>query len=181
MDAGYTVNGYCDHNVLYGESCPSERLTKCYFSGFNHAIRATTSASTNVVVVDESVFDQNVIGVEFDGVKNSWVNRSIFFIGDSNIASLPNTYPTGIFTYQSTGYRIEEDTLQLSSTPVSINYGIRINNSLDANNQVYKNATNNLTIGELAEGVNKNSTYNFKGLQILCNTHVADSNAINIA
>ena len=75
LDAGYTINGYCDHSVLYGQSCPKELLTPCYFSGFNYAVHAMTSSTPNVVVVDESVFDQNVIGVEYDAVNNSWVNR----------------------------------------------------------------------------------------------------------
>jgi len=180
MDAGFTVNGYCSDNVLYGQSCPYESLSQCYFSGFNYAVHALNSATSNVAIVDESVFEHNVIGVQYQVLNNSWVNRSKFSIGDSTITNTP-TYHEGIVTIGSTGYRIEEDTLQLSSYPASNNNGIRINNSLTANNQVYKNTTIGLTRGEQAEGVNKNSTYNFKGLQLLCNTHIQNTKAINIA
>ena len=172
MDAGFTVNSYCSDNVLYGESCPYESKTPCYFYGFNYAIDALDAATSNVAIVDESVFEQNVIGVQFKALNNSWVNRSNFSIGDNTITNVTSgTYPTGIVIIGSTGYRIEEDSLQPSSNLVSNTIGIRINNSKTANNQVYKNISNGLYIAEQAEGVNRDSTYNYKGLQLLCNTH----------
>ncbi len=184
MDAGYTVNGFCTAQYLqYGQSCPSQYLNLSSFSGFNIAIHTTGSASSNVVNVENSTFDKNVRGVEFDAQNFSCVDKSNFSIGNSDIISSPY-YHEGIFTNKLTSFRIEENTLQPSLKPATANIGIRVYNSLDANNQIYKNTATSLTIGEDAEGQNKDLINNIftvlKGLKIVCNTNISNISAITI-
>jgi len=181
MDAGYTVRGDCPYIYAYGQSCEPDAITKSIFKGFNTAVHATASGTSNVVKIEDAVFNENVKGVQYDGINNSWVNKSEFLVGNNSIANY--SYPhEGIFTIGATGFKIEENKLQLSQIPVSNNYGIRVRNSntngAGGNNQIYKNTTTGLSIAERAEGANKNTTEIYKGLQILCNRHDENINDI---
>lgn len=183
IDAGYTVTGSCSSILMYGQTCPDEYLSKSYFKGFNYAIYAMGAGTQNVVKVDETVFEENVYGVQYNSLDNSWVNRSEFKIGNSNIVNSPNRHE-GIVTISSTGFRIEENNLQASSISVPNTIGIRVNNSSvnisNANNQIYKNTLSNLNIGEQAEGINRDPNNAYNGLKILCNTHT-NNNTNDIA
>ena len=185
IDAGYTVTGSCSAALMYGQTCPDQYLTKSYFKGFNNAIYAMGASSQNVVKVDETVFEENVYGVQYNSLNNSWVNRSEFKIGNNTISCQdPNQSHIGISTISSTGFRIEENNLQTSSISVPNTIGVRINNSSvnisNANNQIYKNTFSNLNIGEQAEGINRDPNNAYNGLKILCNTFT-NSNTNDIA
>ncbi|MFZ4740039.1 MAG: T9SS type A sorting domain-containing protein [Bacteroidales bacterium] len=181
MDAGYTVRGDCPYIYTYGQSCDPDAITKSIFNGFNTAVHATASGTSNVVKIEDAIFEENVRGVQYDGINNSWVNKSEFWVGNSSVTNAPG-YHEGIVTIGATGFKIEENKLQLSQIPVSNNYGIRIRNSntngTGDNNQIYKNTTTGLSIAERAEGANKNITEIYKGLQILCNRHEGNTNDI---
>lgn len=174
IDAGYTVTGSCSQLLMYGQTCPDEYLSKSTFKGFNVAIHASGSGTLNIVKVDESVFEENVRGVQFDVVNNSWINKSEFKIGNNSVSNSPDNHEGIFIRGGSTGFRIEENNLQLSSISVPQTIGIRINSSSlsdigGINNQIYKNTISNLRIGEQAEGVNRDNAYN--GLKILCTNH----------
>lgn len=178
IDAGYTVKGSCSQLLMYGQTCPDEYLNKSYFKGFNSAVKAKGSSSNNIVKIEDAIFDGNYTGVEYEALNNSWVNKSNFFVGlypDNGISQ------EGIFMNSSSGYRIEENDLKpnpnLSDFPLS---SIRVSNSGTANNQIYKNTTTDLKIGEMALGNNKNPNNNFEGLKILCNHHSGTKNDISI-
>ncbi|NVN95467.1 MAG: hypothetical protein HXX18_09320 [Bacteroidetes bacterium] len=180
LDAGFTVRGYCPYIYAYGQSCDPDAITKSLFKGFNTAIHAKASGTLNVVKVEDAVFNENVKGVVFDGIKNSWVNKSEFFVGNSSIACQPNYIHEGIFTNNSTGYRIEENSLEPSANPVTDNIGILVSNSAEANNQIYKNTSNGLAVAEQADGKNRDPNNDYAGLQLLCNHHTANTKDISV-
>jgi hypothetical protein len=78
----------------------------------------------------------------------------------------------GLFTQQCKYYTIEENVFnKLNSTGNNFSkyVGLTISNSGTDNNQVYKNTFNNLDIGILAQGKNRNPA-NTDGLCMSCNT-----------
>ena len=180
MDAGYTVRGTCDATLGYGQPCPSDALVKSTFKGFNTAVHALGGSTSNVVKVEDAVFDGNFKGVQYDALNNSWVNKSDFFVGHPLTSGYAMTQE-GIIINSSTGYRIEENVLQ--PNPNITNFApssIRVRNSNTSNNQIYKNTTTGLYFGEQAEGINRNSTNSFEGLQILCNKNSGTERAISV-
>ncbi|NVN96200.1 MAG: T9SS type A sorting domain-containing protein [Bacteroidetes bacterium] len=180
LDAGYTVCGTCKDILQYGQPCPSAHLAKSEFKGFNTAVHAKASGTLNIVKVQDAVFNENVKGVQYDGLFNPWVNRSEFLIGNNSIASIPPFFhPTGIITNLTKSFRIEENSLQPFSNAITNTFGIYVVNSDDLNNQVYKNTSQGLAVAERAEGNNKGSN-DFSGLQLLCNKHADNTNDISI-
>lgn len=170
IDAGYWVTGTCNITVPQGTACPFSQLNRSSFHGLNHGIHATATSTTNTVLVDECSFKDNVIGFEITGQYNSTATRSLFEIGDNQAAGAPG-YHEGIRANSTSGYRIEENQLFRSVNYTSPGTGIRVGNSGPVNNQIYKNSSQYLAVGEQAEGVNRNNSNAYTGLQILCNTH----------
>lgn len=170
FDAGFTVRSSCSNILQYGQTCPDQYLTKSNFNGFKYAIHSLGSSSSNVVKVDEANFQDNIIGVYYEGLANPWITRSKFSLGN-----IDYPYQDGIHCNWSTGFRIEEN--ELNSIPHSNLdiIGIRITNSGAVNNQVYKNIFHGLTTAELAEAGNRHPTENYKGLQFLCNQNSGNS------
>ena len=173
IDAGYTIGDLCTATQVGPNGCPPEHTIKSTFKGFNIGVRAMGGSTSNAVKIDKSVFDQNIKGVEFDAIDNSWVNRSKFYIGNNTISNTPtnNFYHEGIFTNTTTRFRIEEDTIYPSSNFVSNSIGVRVSSTGGNNNQIYHNLTNGLLFGEWIEGVNRDFLQPFNGLKLLCNTH----------
>jgi len=168
IDASYSINGIC--NLISVGLCADENYTPSTFKGFNYAIM-TTSSSTNSekINVFRTNFENNRVGMYASGLHNLSFNKNKIQIGTAQEEHL-NGF--GIYASGSTGYRIEENEISklynLDNT-----WGISIVNSGTANNTVYKNTMNDLSIGLYAFGTNKGSQLNStNGLRFLCNKNL---------
>ena len=177
IDAGYNINPYCSVLVSYPNTCPTAYKTPTSFTGFGLAVNGANSGngSINTINIDQSLFADNIIGVEMSNMLNFTTTRSNFILGDIDYTAM--TFKQGIHTLKSTGYRIEENTLSLNSNAQNnVSIGIYIRNSGTNANQVYKNSLDNMWIGQIAQGLNRNPNLASQGFQFLCNNH---SNSIS--
>ncbi|MCB0838598.1 MAG: T9SS type A sorting domain-containing protein, partial [Bacteroidetes bacterium] len=173
IDAGYTIKGVCNTGGQAppaGTPCPEDSLTRTVFEGFNRGIQATGTSTNNTINVKQSLFEDNVLGVSIDNLDNASLTRSIFKIGGNNESGYFNSHE-GIFLHETSGYRIEENTLERSDNPLESNIlGIRILEGETDNNQVYKNSLDTLTRAAISEGLNRDPNHFTNGLKFLCNT-----------
>jgi hypothetical protein len=172
IDAGYIVGASCNILPPPNQPCPPASLLRSSFKGFNHAVHAVGTGTLYTVNVDQSDFDENVYGVYMEGSNNFSATRSNYIIGGNNASGVWLPIRNGIYTNVSTGYRIEENNMSNAAFPLGLMIGFWVRNSGHADNQVYKNSSRNIDIGEIGHGLNRNPNYAFNGLQILCNTHV---------
>jgi hypothetical protein len=178
IDAGYTVTGWCDVVPPQGEPCPEQYYHPSTFSGFGHAIRATSGSTTSQLLnIHRSNFSDNNYSVYVSGVQNFQCNRNNFTIGNS--AGLVSQSDFAIYSTNSTGYQIEENNIISSDSPARDTWGILIDNSGPDNNQVYKNYFTDINYALVSTRMNRNQTISkYSGLQFLCNEN--DNSAQNI-
>jgi subtilisin family serine protease len=176
INAGFSVTATCNVLTPVGIPCPSNQLNRSTFRGFNFAIHATGSATTNTVNVDQAYFEDNLKNVQIEGLNNFKTNRSKFFIGGNNVSGTPGFLfmREGVVSINATGYMIEENEFNQSPSPLSFTAGVRINNGGTANNRVYKNTFTQMILGQYSEGRNRNPSNAYEGLQFLCNTNVTN-------
>jgi hypothetical protein len=171
IDAGYSILPGCSYNPNPANPCPAGNIVPSQFTGLGFGVHATGSGTVNTINIDQTAFIDNAYGVEVSRQDNAAVTRSTFEIGGNAAAGVPDQYHHGIRLIESTGYRIEENTLEQSSGSVALaDIGILVQNSGPVNNRIYKNNTIDLTVGEWALGVNR-ARNDYTGLQILCNIH----------
>nr|NQU91126.1 metallophosphoesterase [Bacteroidota bacterium] len=130
-DARFKVSATC-----MTTPCPEEDYDRPYFSGFKHAIFATTDGSTtNSFSIDRADFVNNACGVKIMRVNNAIILRSEFEIGFNNNSEeceacdgYYNSY--GIILDNASGFAIEENNFtKVQGAPSGIYYGILINNT----------------------------------------------------
>jgi hypothetical protein len=139
------------------------------FSKLGHGIRALGAATTKTLKVDDAIFTEcKNNGIYASSLNYITLTRNKFFIRaiDTNAVKPFG----GAYLDTCTSYIIEENTFYQTVGAVNAkSVGLTINNSGRDNNQVYKNTFNNLDIGTLAQGQNKNPANN-DGLCLRCNT-----------
>ena len=167
-NAGLILDTYCD--VAYSDcECPESHATYSSFSGFNTAIEVNTTGDQFPVTVNETRFSNNVNGIRINGNQLATVTRNIFNLNESPFAAI---YVVGLDLNNSTGYKVEENTfLKASNLFIGTTKGITVCNSTTSNNTIYRNSFQGLDYGIFVTMTNGNSR---KGLQILCNTFLAN-------
>ena len=159
LDAGVKVKNYCSLKKVPDGidcACPSSYTTPSIFRGFAISIDSENTGSWHQVYIDQSKFEITGYAVQIGNQNNYRVTRCDF----ENCL--------GIYSFNSSGYRIEEN--NFSGTFTSSSYGIAMYNSGIADNQIYKNDFKNCRHGIIIGGVN--GTNNIKpprGLQLKCN------------
>ena len=182
LDAHYEVRERCNVAVPLGQECPVGSFTPSAFTGLDHGIHALTSLSSRAFVVDRAAFDANVCGVYANGVVGYRVTRSNFTVGNSVATTLTNL-PTelnwlerhrGIFTTESYGFWVDDNTLTQGSPGTSLTEGIVLGYTRDHNDKARRNTASGLEVGFIGEGICADA-YNYLtntiGLQYLCNTN----------
>lgn len=177
IDAGYSVLAGCSTTPPLGQQCPTANLLKSSFKGFNSAIEATGAATTQTITIQQSNFIDNVWGITIDEFDNVSLNRNTMDVGDADY-TLFWPIGAGIMVNNSTGYKIEENTVS-TNLAGGFRVGINVSNSGTDDNRVYKNSLQALNNGVAGNGVNHNSNYQ-KGLQFLCNNFQNNTTAIAI-
>lgn len=170
VDSGFEVSGICLSNPLY----PCTEYAPCKFRGFAIGITASNFGNIRTFSVSNTDFDQNARGLVAQRVDNFYVADNTFVVG-TELPELNNTPYTGIESLSSTGYKIEENILEigtgLSGTAQTV--GILIRESRDEPNEVYKNDFRGLYVANLSNGDNRGPTEQ-TGLQYICNTNKAN-------
>ena len=159
VDAGFKVINKCPNIVFQGVdcTCPLSNTEPCTFSKFDNGIHSVSAgASPRSIYIDQSNFDQNNTCVRMEEQPNFRLTRCNF----------TNFDDFGLVSVNSSGYRIEENVFTKSTTSNITPNGIRMSNSGNAANRIYKNYFNNLHQGIFIHGVNGSTT---QGLQFLCN------------
>lgn len=179
IDAGYRIYASCSTTPPFGTPCPSGNLLKSTFTGFNKAIEATGAGTTKTIAIDQAVFQNNLVGVDFNELDNFSVNRSTFMLGNPYGTSY-FTFLLGITAANSSGFAMEENQFSRLAGYYGATYGIRVTDSGTENNRLYKNAFSSLYYGQYLIGINRNASNALKGLQFLCNSFDGNTRAVHV-
>jgi hypothetical protein len=140
------------------------------FTGLRYGIRALGAATTKTFQVQSADFNSNTCGLFANAIDFTNIIQNTFNVlpRDTNINFSNAT--GGLYLEQCKFYTIEENIFNCVIGLHPDKYvGLTISNSGSDNNQVYKNTFNNLDIGILAQGKNKNPANFAQGLCIRCN------------
>ncbi len=177
-DANYLVTEYCA-SLTY--LCPEQNNIPNRFTGWHKAIEALETTSSRPIQVRNSVFDENMIGVELGGADFSQIYKNIFNLGGhpvpyENEPTIDDENHLGIFSNETYHFSIEENTLTRPAEGAPYEgHGVLVFNSQGANNVVYNNDLSNLKTGINGWQVNRNINTEggaqpyYAGLQYICN------------
>jgi len=155
IDASVKVINHCRKGGYTGIDCPChESYTEpSKFINLTNGIQSYNTGSSYRLFSDQSLFNYCSTGVDVSTQNDDRITRCSF---ENN--------NTGLHTFNSSGYTIQENTFT-SRYPAT---GISINNSGSAENRVYNNDFNNIEKGIFVQGTNYSSS-NIQGLQFLNN------------
>lgn len=179
LDANFRVNVACSAVLQYvGDPCPEENWVGCVFRGLNQGIHAMDGGSGRNFFVTNALFENNVCGVLANGIPGPIIHRNRFTIGgreaalDGPMNELFQGHHRGIFSYKSTGARIDQNVLVPADVPVMATEGIVINGSEASNSWAYKNSCTDLDRAYIAEGVCHDiGNPSVVGHEFICNTN----------
>lgn len=169
--AQFNVAEYCGTPLAVCEDCPAP--VPSTFTGLRFGVR-TYNPDDFTFWVTKSTFTNCQYGIWAQLTKNATIIENQFNIRQA-------TYQTaGISMYSTPTFRIQENHLDGQGSAVGMtSFGIVINNSGTANNDVYKNWFSNLKIAAQSEGANGvaitnanypgSTVFNMSGLNYTCN------------
>lgn len=178
LDAKYTVTGKCNIILPCCIDCPEANWTKGTFVGLDHGIHALNGVTDRAFTVDRCRFENNICGVYANGMTNFSVTRNEFEFGerpsvvvldgdqDQNFAGNHR----GVFSFMSSGFRIEQNNFSRDPDANFDCDGIVVNQTMEHNDLVYKNTASSMDhayIGE-AQCIDLTAASSI-GLQFLCN------------
>ncbi len=181
IDANFTVSG-CDDNQVCPPNNPCCDENPNVFDNLYYGILATNAESGRNFTVDGNQFNNCVFAVVSSAVDHAVVTRNEIVMGDLEYFDGSNggfAILTAIGVGNSTGFRVEENTVSLAANPDEqiITCGTWVENSGDAVNEIYKNEFNEIHYAEVASGQNREiGNPDLKGLQYLCNENYNNSN-----
>ncbi|MEO8066766.1 MAG: M43 family zinc metalloprotease [Flavobacteriales bacterium] len=185
LDAKYTVSGKCNVILPLGQECPEADYTRGTFVGLDHGIHALNGSTDRAFTVDRCKFENNICGVFASGITGFSVTRNQFEFGVPNVVLLGDEDQNfdgrhrGVFSFSSSGFRIEENEFLLHSGALSETDAIVVNQTMEHNDVVYKNTAFGMRNGYIGEAqcIDPVSASSI-GLQFLCNGN--NGNAQNI-
>jgi Reprolysin (M12B) family zinc metalloprotease len=166
IDAHFNATALCGN----GFPCQWDRAT---FSGFYTAIHCTASGgSLYTYSVDRSDFTDNLIGIQSNAVNMPLITRNTFAVVLNGAPSAST--PAGVIINGGTGYTIQEN--HFDDDPSGMTgvqkVGLVIRETGSGMNQVRRNTYNNLYVGNLSNGDNRNEADADYGLVYLCNENL---------
>lgn len=142
-----------------------------YFFGLRYGIKAQNISTTNLVKVDNSIFDKVLNGIYLNSCAGAVVTNNTFYMLSGTInPAVPTAY--GLYMDYCTGYRVEYNNFLkwMNSTQPRKVIGIIVNNSGADYNMIYNNYFDKQYIGILAQNHNRGWTAApYTGLVIKCN------------
>lgn len=178
LNSQFYVDRYC--GIQSG--CPNPVRSR--FESLHYGIMAAGWIAPKPYLVDRADFVDNHTGIYTSDVNNFKIQRSDFSIYKS---VAPNyTFETvGIHLDNCTGYIVQENTLEEGTTNgatgMGNTIGILVNNSGEADNEIYRNSFGNLRVGGQSQNTNSASysptqAYpNNVGLRWRCNEFIGNS------
>lgn len=158
-DAYFTIDDGCASLM----PCPSP--IHCSFSNLYYAIDAKKTWWDYALSIKNALFNSNYRGIYISGILTPTITNNTFSIPNFDptiTVVLPtDNQPYGLYLNESTGYIVENNAFNNSTSSQSNKFGAIINNSGSANNRIYNNTFTNLYIGSSAQGNNRGSGTGF--------------------
>lgn len=170
FNSSFDVTAICQTNPVI--SCTE--YTPSSFRGFAIGITAHNINNIIPISVSNTNFTENARALVVQGIDNFYVVKNNISVGMS-LPELENVPYTGIESLKCSGYKIEENILEIGAG-LSIfdqTVGILIEESRDDPNEVYKNELRGLRVGNLSNGDNRGNDPE-EGLMYICNTNEAN-------
>lgn len=169
LSSNLKISGSASDPNGYGEIT----ATSPDFEGFNRAIEFTGYNDIYTSFVHKCAFENNVFGVEVNGMPNVSVTRNLFNLGSTDVSGITSDVKaTGTEVQKCTGFEVEENyfdkTGQVMDAIGVSTLNINQPPQIIENNEVYKNRMDNLKYGVQATGQNREADQ-FTGVQFLCN------------
>ncbi|MBS4056851.1 MAG: T9SS type A sorting domain-containing protein [Bacteroidales bacterium] len=182
--SGFRVNALCTSNNV-----PCNDWDRSSFTGFTHGIYATGNVtSNNTFEVSMTDFTNNIYGINSLGVSNFSVLHSTFALRKNDLEDSPcfleggNCSSFGINMIESNGFIIEENSFtKANGAPIGYYTGIRCKDGKSEHDIIYLNTFNGLSYGNFAEGNNRSTPDDQKGLEYRCNTNTGNSRDFIVA
>jgi len=172
IDGQFMIKALCnDLNAI-----PCLDITPCEFNQLEYGIKALNSISKKTIIIENSYFEDNLVGLSISGIDYVSVISNDFKCPTEYKFVPEDRFIGGLFLEGCTGYHIEDnffhgDTGFFGSR--SIGSGIAVKNSGDENNEIYNNSFNRLTNGIYVIGENRGRE---SGLCLKCNDMSGNTN-----
>lgn len=173
-NAHFTVEARCLSTLF-----PCSSFDYGTFQGLYYGINATSSDYTRTIKADRNNFVNNIYGVRLSGLKGATLTRNNFEVLRS-AAPNPTLETYGLYLDNCDQYAVQENSFTEYNDPsVSApgnTYGVIVNNSGEAHNEIYKNNFSNIKVGGQSQNINGtvyvpgNPNSPITGLQWKCNT-----------
>lgn len=176
------TDAYCYVEQYCSSFYPCSNPINCTFSNLYYAIDASKTWWDDVLSIKYATFNSNYRGIYISSILNPIVMNNTFNIPDydhSIDVILPtNNQPYGLYLNQSTGYTVENNSFNSSTSNKSTKHGVIVNYSGTANNRIYNNTFTALSVGTAAQGQNRGTN---TGLVYKCNEFTNCNRDISIA
>jgi len=161
---------YCFNSSLdiLNQGCYTTEVSTL-FRGLTRAIYAINSGDDKMISIRNANFEDNYRGIYLSGM--SPLNPPTIVLNYFKICDPPpaiDFYPYGLYLDNCSGYHIEENLFESTSSLNLIKIGLIVNNSGPDYNKIYRNTFRKLYAGIIAQ--NKNRSINgMEGLELKCN------------
>jgi hypothetical protein len=152
-DAQFHVYALCTSQIGLGQSCPPASWERSKFVDLDFGIISVNNNGLSMSCMDAN-FYRNRHGIHLNGTQNERILSNFFHVRKSD------AYQTsGLSLYRSSGYHVENndfigDPGSSIAEADALSYGVVVNNSGIAKNEIYRNRFNDLRIGGQTEGIN---------------------------
>ena len=141
------VHGLCANNFS-----PCDEYIGCEFEGLEYGIHATGLDYYNpFILVKNSAFIDNYRGIYLNSFNYAEVISNTFKL--SNLRS----HESGLYLNQCMGYHVEDNTFYSNEGYSGTNFGIIVNYSVNAANEIYRNNFDTIYCGISVQDENRNS------------------------
>jgi len=170
INSHYTIDDY-EYCLVPIDPCPDPQIIRSSFSGLHYGVKAVASDPAFYVNIKTTDFDSNYRSVYLDNADYSTVNLNTFHIP---AYTLTNDSLYCLYLNNCTGYSVQENYFKSQFYPISIDQtprpyiGIIVNNSGEADNEIYNNRFDSIPWGIIAQDKNRNANGS-DGLRIKCN------------
>lgn len=164
---------YCPTTVV---PCPNPQVSPSVFQGLRYGIRALGFDPTYSISINSTRFENNYRGVYCGSINNVVVTKDTF-----NLCTFYSNHDTlyGLYLGKSSGYKIQENRFHCQGNSLIPNnhvsllsreFGIVIDSSGSAPNEIYKNYFDSLDVAINAQKLNR-ALNDSTGLVVKCNTY----------
>ncbi len=162
--AGAIIEDACNSPIIYfGQPCSN--ITQTQFNSLKYGIYSVAPYNTHKISVTKALFTNCRYGIHINGTQNPVILQNEFQIYTDG-----TNKQSGIALEACTGYRVEQNTINVNSPSSSaLTYGIEITNSGENSNELYKNTVAKANYAIQANGINRHVNQIQAGTRLLCN------------